>query len=45
MQIEFDFQNISVLDLYNKYLNLINTFLKNRIEIVNQLKINLKNKK
>jgi len=43
LQIEFDFQNISVFDLYNKYLNLISIFLQDKIEIVNQLKINLKN--
>ncbi|MDO9399330.1 MAG: hypothetical protein Q7T79_01405 [bacterium] len=46
LQVQFDFKNISVSDLFKKYLGLVNIFENNKVIVVNQLKVGLvKNKK
>lgn len=44
LQIQFNFKNISTFDLFTEYINIINIFDKNKITIVNQLKVDLTHK-
>ena len=41
LQIQFDYKNISVTDLFKEYFNLVDIFEKNKIIVVNQLEVNL----
>jgi hypothetical protein len=41
LQIQFDFKNIKLFDLFENYSNLVNIFEKNKVIIVNQLKVDL----
>ncbi|MFH1188888.1 MAG: hypothetical protein V1652_03530 [bacterium] len=42
LQIQFDFQNIGVIDLYKNYCRLVHIFDKNDAIVVNQLNVDLK---
>lgn len=44
LQIQFDFKNIKTQDLFIEYNNLISIFIKNKIIVINQLKIDLRHK-
>ncbi|MBU0976213.1 MAG: hypothetical protein ABIE03_05740 [Patescibacteria group bacterium] len=41
LQIQFDFKNIDTFDLFKKYSNIVNVFGKNKVVVVNQLKVDL----
>lgn len=43
LQIEFDYQNQEIFNLYQDYLNLVDIFTKSKVAIINQLEVNLKN--
>ena len=42
LQIQFDFKNVSIFDLLKEYINLIDMFSVDEVEVVNQLNFNLK---
>lgn len=44
LQIQFDYKNINAFDLSKEYSNLVNVFKKNKVAVVNQLKVNLTKK-
>ncbi len=41
LQIQFDYKNINIFELFEEYINLENIFKVNKIEVVNQLKVDL----
>lgn len=41
LQIQFDYKNLSVIDLFQEYFKLTDIFKKSRVAVVNQLKIDL----
>lgn len=41
LQIQFDYKNINTFDLFKEYFNLVNVFEKNKVVVVNQLKVDL----
>ncbi len=41
LQIQFDFKEIDIFDLFKTYSNLLNVFEKDKVVVVNQLEINL----
>lgn len=44
LQIQFDFKMIKPAELYQEYCNLAELFKINKAKVINQLKVNLKNK-
>jgi hypothetical protein len=36
LQVEFDYNEISIIDLYTEYLKLIDIFVQNKIKVINQ---------
>jgi hypothetical protein len=44
LQIQFDFKNITTLDLFSEYTKILNDFYKSKVVVVNQLKIDLASK-
>jgi hypothetical protein len=36
LQVEFDYHEISIIDLYTEYLKLIDIFVQNKIKVINQ---------
>ncbi len=44
LQIQFDYKNIAVFDLFKEYSYLVNVFEKSKVVVVNQLKIDLTKK-
>jgi len=45
LQIQFSYKNINTSDLFNEHFNLVDVFEKNKIVVVNQLKVDLTKKK
>ena len=41
LQIQFDYKNIDIFDLFKEYSSLVNVFEKSKAVVVNQLKIDL----
>lgn len=44
LQIQFDFKNISTFDLFAEYTKIVNVFGRCKVEVVNQLKVDLTSK-
>jgi len=44
LQIQFDFKDINTQDLFIEYSNLVKVFKKNKVKVVNQLKVDLTKK-
>jgi len=44
LQIQFDFKDIDIFDLFEVYFNLVNVFEKNKVIVINQLEVDLTKK-
>lgn len=44
LQIQFDYKNIDTFNLFKEYSNLVNVFERNKVVVVNQLKVDLTKK-